>query len=240
MKQTPTDALMAIGHLLEVDLNKVTWEQRQAAKTTLQGEPSTLKLISAVNTWAMSLADVCRSHSAKCAEIHKDRGEENPAIEAMRTIQLALCEHLRLPADPANPCSSLIGEDWPESNALRDFVLYIADAPVNLVDEELVVTPTLPRWKEPRGSFGRRIAGLPPDAPEGPQNAAFLSAEETEHALRGTRRVISQCFGSEFHDLVRRGNPCELQNVCCFKQDIRAASQRHSGRRGAGAKQHVR
>src|SRR5271157_4394744 len=106
----------------------------------------------------------------------------------MGTILLALCEHLRLPADPADLLLFLTVEDWPESNAVRDFVLNIAGAPINLVDGELAVTPTLPRWERPtfgqKLTFGQRIAGRPPVAPQG-QNAAFLSVEETERDLRG-------------------------------------------------------
>src|SRR5271166_776847 len=147
MKQTPTAVLTAIRHLLAVDLNRVTREQEQSAERTLQAEPSSWKLILAVNAWARALADVCRSHSARCAEVYADCGEENPTMEAMRTIPLVLCEHLLLPADPADPLSSLMGHDWPESNAVRDFVLEAAGAPVNLVDGELLVTPTLPRWE---------------------------------------------------------------------------------------------
>jgi hypothetical protein len=179
MKQTHIDALDAIKHLLEVDLNKVTWEQEQSAKAALQVEPSTWELISAVKTYARALADVCRSHSAKCAEIHADRGEQDSAMAAMGTLLFTLCAHLRLP-DALIIFSAAKG--WPESNAVRDFILWVADAPIELVDGELVVTPTLPRW-EPKGSLGQRIAGGAPDPRQG-QPAAFLSVEETERYLR--------------------------------------------------------
>ncbi len=182
MTQTQTDALVAIRHLLEVDLHKVTWEQQQSAKTTLQAEPSTWNLILAVKAWARALAGVCRSHSAKCAEIQTGCDERDPAVAAMLTILLALCEHLRLPADPANPVLVLTAEDWPKSNRVRDFVLEVSGAPVEVIEGEIVRKAVLPRWQ--LGSSLTQMMGLRRTDALQAQNAAFLSVKETEKLLR--------------------------------------------------------
>jgi hypothetical protein len=235
VKQTQTDALIEIRRLLEVDLNTVTWEQEQSAKTKLQADPSTWELMLAVKAWARALADVCRRHSAKCAEIHADRGEQDPATAALGTMLRAVCAHLRL-QDPDNSLLFLGVKLWPKSNAVRDFVLYVAGAPVELKHGELVVTPRLPRW-EPKGSLGRRIAGLSPDAPQGP-NAAFLSIKETRKVLRGLEEsfqdVLQDRLGASFSEAV----------LATYKdpQAARALQPRqsHSGGKRPGPKQNTR
>ncbi len=186
MKQVHTDALVAIRHLLEVDLNQVTFQQGQTAKAALEAKPSTLGLLLAIKAWARALAGVCRSHSAKCAEIQSVCGGRDPAVAAMLTIIPALCEHLRLPADLANPLLALTAEDWPKSNGVRDFVLDVTGAPVHLIEGEIVTKAVLPRW-EIKSGLGQMMGLLRTDALE-EKNAAFLSVKETEKRLRELER----------------------------------------------------
>src|SRR5258708_7629960 len=99
LNQRQTDAFAALSHLLQEDLNKVTWEHEETAKTALGAAPSQWKLMLAVKHWAAALADVCRSYAGKCAVIHAGCGKQYPATSAVGTIVLALSSHLGLPAD---------------------------------------------------------------------------------------------------------------------------------------------
>jgi hypothetical protein len=116
----------------------------------------------------------------------------------MGTILLALSEHLRLPTD-----GTLLFEDWPADNAVRDFILSAAGAPVKLIDGELVTKPTLPRC-EPKSKFARRIAGLEPDPPT--QNGEFLSVDETQKVLCGLeesfRKALHNGLSASFSEAV--------------------------------------
>src|SRR5437660_5972456 len=125
--------LAALKQLLEVDLNGVTWQQRESAATVLSAQPSTWQMILAVRQWAQILAGVCRKHARDCAQVHARRNHQDPAMSAMGTILLALSDHLRLPAD-----GTLFFESWPAENAVRDFVLEVSGSPVELIDGEFV------------------------------------------------------------------------------------------------------
>jgi hypothetical protein len=117
----------------------------------------------------------------------------------MGTILLALSEHLGLPAD-----GTLVCDDWPADNAVRDFVLSSAGAPVKLTDGEIVTELRLPKL-EPKSSFARRIAGLEAHPAQG-QNAAFLSGDETQRHLRGLeesfRKALLDGIGTSFSEAV--------------------------------------
>jgi hypothetical protein len=192
------DALSASKYLLQVDLNEATCEQEEAARAALKHHPSYSELILAARHWAQALADVCRRHARDCAQVHVNRDGKDPAALAMGTILLALSDHLRLSAD-----GSLLFENWPAENALRDFVLEVSGAPIQLIDGEIVTRPTLPRW-EPKSSFARKIAGLVPYSQE--QSTAFLSVDETEKHVRGLeesfRRALLDGLGTSFSEAV--------------------------------------
>ena len=178
--------LTAIRQLLELDLHDATLEQEEAARAALERSPSHLELISVVQQWARALAEVCRSHARDCARAHTNRNDPDPSTSSMGTMLLALSDHLRLPAD-----GTLLFELWPAKNALRDFVQRVSGAPVQLVNGEFVMSPTLPRW-EPESRFARRIAGLEPDLP--PQDGRFLSIAETEGHFRGLEDLFRKAL----------------------------------------------
>jgi len=190
--------LTAIMQLLDVDLNEVTRQQRDAAEIAIRTHPGNWPMILAVKQWARALAGVCRKHARDCAQVHANRNEQDPETSAMGTIVLALSDHLRLPAD-----GTLLFDDWPAENALRDFVLEASGAPVELSDGEIVRKPTLPRW-EPKSSFGRKIAGLGPCSQE--QGAEFLSVDETQKRLSGLeelfRGALLEGLGTSFSEAV--------------------------------------
>ena len=191
--------LAAIKQLLEVDLNGVTGQQRESVAAVLSAHPGNWQMITGVKGWAGALADVCRRHARDCAQVHASRNDRDPATSAMGTILITLSDHLRLPAD-----GTLLYENWPAENAVRDFALEVAGAPIVLIDGEFVRKPTLPRW-EPKSSFARRIAGLQPDPPKG-HDAKFLSIEETEKHLRGLeelfRNAMLEGLGTSFSEAV--------------------------------------
>jgi hypothetical protein len=169
---TESSALVAFKHLLETDLDDIKYSQEENAKADLAEHPSNLKLLSAVKRWARAIGDRCRSCAAKCPEI--DLGDASRPV--MGIILIVISDHLRLPPD-----LTLLFPDWPENNGVRDFVLEVGGAPVDLVSGKFVVQPTLPRW-EPKSRFARRIAGLRVDPPK---NSPFLSIDETRDVVRG-------------------------------------------------------
>jgi hypothetical protein len=141
--------------------------------------------------WARALATVGRAHSQKCSEIHADCNEQEPASATMKTLLLALCDHLWLPADPL----LLLTEVWPESNALREFLLQVSGAPIELIAGELVTRPALPRW-EPKSRFSRRQE----------KDAEFLTIDETQQVLRGLeesfRNALWESLQTSFSEAV--------------------------------------
>jgi hypothetical protein len=200
MKNVNRAALAALSNLLKEDLKKVTWEQEEGARIALREDPNTLHLIVALKRWATALAAVCCSYAGKYAQMHESSGAQNPAAAALESIKLVLSEHLNLPRD-----GTLASEHWPEHNGVRDFVLYAADVPVDIVNGDLVPRQTLPRW-EPKTPFARRIAGLIKDQPQDREHATFLSVDETLEHLRGLeesfRKALLDKLGSSFNEAV--------------------------------------
>jgi RNA polymerase sigma factor (sigma-70 family) len=197
LDQGPVDSqgLVAIKELLKADLDDVRWKQEDHAKGALRDDPSDFELMLAVKRWARAIAVVCRSHAGRCAEIHAGRGEPDPASAAMGTILLAVADHLGLPAD-----ETLLSEDWPEENNLRNFVLYAAGAPIRLIDGDLVTESTIPRW-EPKSRLARRMANLSDDRAD---SSPFLSVDETRDVLRGLeesfRATLLERIGLSFSE----------------------------------------
>lgn len=111
-------------------------------------------------------------------------------MEAMITLMNALCAHLGLPS------GSFFG-NWPESNGVRDFVLLVAGAPVELIQDDLITTPLLPRWQSPNRSaiFGPRFE---PDS-QSEQDTALLSVEETQKNLVGLEESFRNAVVWKYH-----------------------------------------
>jgi hypothetical protein len=180
-----TDALAALNNLLAEDFHTITWEQEKPANAALRENPSHWQLICAVRRWAAALMGVWRSYSGRCAQIHEAGGAEDPSIEAMATLLNALSAHLGLPSG-----SFLSGENWPESNGVRRFVLRVVDASVELVEGELITHALLPKWESPSIQvLAARCFGPPelaaesaPD-PQQQQDTQLLSADESNEVF---------------------------------------------------------
>jgi hypothetical protein len=185
--RTPPDAdanpLAGVRYELLCDLNDVTQEQEQKARESLAVHPSTLQLILEVKKFARVLAGTCRSHVARCAQIHANCNESEPARAAIKTLGLVLCEHLELPRETSLLMSALMTEIWPELNGVSRFVLDVADAPVE-PDDFSRRQLRLPRWGwKGRGVFSR-LGRTESDRPGPEENDPFLSVEETQRLLR--------------------------------------------------------
>lgn len=173
-----TDALAALNHLLAEDFRTITWEQQKAANVE---KPSYCLLYGAVRRWAAALMGVWRSYSGRCAQIHEACGAEDPSMEAMTTLLNALSAHIGLPSG-----SFLSGENWPESNGVRRFVLRVADAPVELIEGELITKALLPKLESPSIQvLAARCFGPPELAPElQPQeDTELLSVDESNEVF---------------------------------------------------------
>jgi len=179
MKRKHSQALDALRHLLQVDFETATKKEMVTAEAAAQESPGAFHLMLAVKDWAIALATVCRLHVAECAEIYADCGEQDTTNAALKTVLLALCNYLWL---PVSTTSILYTDEWPEQNAVRQFVLQVSGAPSEFVDDELV-TRVLPR-SEPHSRLARMLAGLTPTPPEG-KDAAFLTVDETQNVVRG-------------------------------------------------------
>jgi hypothetical protein len=189
------DAFAGLHYELLNDLNDATWKQEETAKEALAAHPSTFQLMLEVKRLARVLADVCRSHAARCAQIHANCNQENPAQAATKTLSLALCEHLGLPPDTSLLMSELITEPWPEPNRVSEFVLEVAGAPFfppSATSDWLRRERKLPRWQRKGQESGATFARRPEE------NTPFLSVEETEKVLRDLeesfRNHLSQRF----------------------------------------------
>jgi hypothetical protein len=137
---TTAKALDELSRLLQVDLEDVRWQQEKAASAALLAEPSYWQLMLAVKDWAKAVAHKCRQCSREYAKLYAD--EPDPVMETIKTLLFVLCDHLRLPANPLLLLRPE-AEDWPESNAVSDFVLQVTEAPTQLVDGCLVTTDSV-------------------------------------------------------------------------------------------------
>jgi len=177
------------------DLNDATQKQEEDAKNAIEAHPSTFQLMLEVKKLARVLVAVCRSHAGRCAQIHANCNQENPAQAATKTLSLALCEHLGLPPDTSQLMSELMTEPWPESNRVSDFVLEVAGAPVHppsTASDWLRRERKLPRW-ERKGQEGRATFARRPE-----ENTPFLSAGETEKVLRDLEESFRNHLSERF------------------------------------------
>ncbi len=179
------DPLSPLRFELLSDLNDITRDQEEEASKAVTAHPSTFQLMVEVKQLARALAGVCRSHAAPCAQIHANCNENNPAGAAMKTLGLALCEHLELPPDTSLLMSELMTGAWPERNGVSRFVLEVADAPVD-PNDFLRREMRLPRWgRKGPGGFGSRLGRSEGNRPQIEENVPFESVEETQRVLRG-------------------------------------------------------
>jgi predicted DNA-binding protein (UPF0251 family) len=181
MKRKHRHAFDALNHLLHADFETATKKQMVTAEAAADASSGALPLILAIKHWAFALADVCRLHVGKCVEINADCGEQNPTKAALEMVALALCKYLWLPTSRTSTLFS--NDDWPEQNAVREFVFQVSGTPVDLIDSELVTKTVLPR-SEPKSRLARMIAGLSPTPPEG-KDAPFLTVDETQKVVHG-------------------------------------------------------
>jgi hypothetical protein len=192
------DPLAGLHYELLCDLNDVTQKQEQEASGALATQPSSFQLILEVKKFARVLADACRSHTARCAEIHANSNDDNPAGAALETLGLVLCKHLELPPDTSLLMSELMTEVWPESNGVSRFVLEVADAPAD-PNDFLRRQLRLPRWEvKGRGVFGR-LSRTESVRPRPAGNDPFLSVEETQ----GLLRELEESFRNHLSDRLR-------------------------------------
>jgi hypothetical protein len=99
----------------------------------------------------------------------------------LSTLINALSAHLGLPSS-----SFLTVENWPESNGVRSFALWVAGAPVELNDGELSTRALLPRWESPSKQLLIARCFGPPELAQDPQleqDTALLSEDETQKNL---------------------------------------------------------
>ena len=200
--QATRDPATALRNLLIDRLNVVTAQHDDDGRKAVEADRSIFRLMVQVKTWAAALVDACHaaghSRAADYAEIHGD------AIEG--ALLRALAQHLGLPTD-----QDLFNEPWPESNGVSEFVLEIADAPVDwtpdrpaIMSYRLLRERRLPRWQR-KGPEGRATFARRPET-----DTLFLSVEETEKALRDLEKSFrdvlingSQSWSDEA-DLARR------------------------------------
>ncbi len=170
------DRLFAIRNLLQVDLDNATSREREVTRSELKTSPSILTLTTSVKRWARTVSAICRLYADKCVEVHVGCREQDPASAAVSTIVGFLSFYLGVPEKH----SLFSSQKWPDNNVVRDFILEVADAPVELNGGEQIVNPILPRW-EPTSRFGRSLAST---ISSPLQDTRFLSVEESTAVLK--------------------------------------------------------
>ena len=167
-------ALEAVERLLVEDFENAIRAQEESARTALEKRPSTMGLILAVKQLAHALADVCRSHAGRCALVFAKRGDHDPGSATITVLRGVLADYLAVPDE------SIFLDEWHQSKRFREFVQYVSNADIKLIDGEFTDL-RLPRW-EPKSRFARMLAGCTPEPPSG--DDGFLSPAETEKHLR--------------------------------------------------------
>lgn len=126
--------------------------------------------------------------------------------------------------------NELMSEPWPESNRVRQFVLEIANAPVDPSDF-LLRQMRLPRW-EPKMRYGRRIAGLEPNPPQG-EDATWLSADESETHLRG----LEESFRNHLSERLLTVYATASSAMACLGNPFQRTQKRQGSRSTLGSSQ---